>query len=135
MRNYLVSSRLLLDSQALLFAAAAPEKLTPSTRDLLQSEHTEIYVSVASIWELLIKARKGKLDLGSDPAEELRLYCRTLRVNMLPIMAQHAYLTMALENIHKDPFDHMLVAQAKFENLSLVTADANVRRYGVQVIW
>jgi PIN domain nuclease of toxin-antitoxin system len=130
-----VTSGLLLDSHALLFAAVAPEKLTPGTRDLLQSERTEVYVSVATIWELLIKARKGKLYLGDDPAKELRLYCRTLRVNMLPILAQHAYLAVALDSIHKDPFDRMIVAQAKFEDLSLVTADAKMRGYGVRVVW
>jgi PIN domain nuclease of toxin-antitoxin system len=54
---------------------------------------------------------------------------------MLPIMAQHAYLAVALDAIHKDPFDRMLIAQAKFEDLSLVTADAKVREYGVRVIW
>ena len=131
----MVSSRLLLDSHALLYAAVAPEKLTRRTRSLLQNEETEVYVSVATIWELLIKAHKGKIDLGRDPAEELRLYCRTLRVNMLPIMAQHAYLAVALDAIHNDPFDRMLVAQAKFEDLSLVTADSKVRQYGVKVIW
>jgi len=131
----LASDRLLLDSHALLFAAASPEKLTSNTRQLLRSERTEVYISVATIWELLMKARKGKLHLGGDPESELRLYCRMLRATILPIIAQHAYLAVALDAIHKDPFDRMLIAQAKFEDLSLVTADAKVREYGVKVIW
>ena len=130
-----MSSRCLLDSHAFLFAAVAPEKLTKSTRDLLQSEQTEIYVSVATIWELLIKAHKGKLDLGDDPADELKLYCRKLRINLLPVMAEHAYRMVVLDSIHKDPFDRMLVAQAKYEEMSLVTRDSKVRQYGVRAIW
>lgn len=95
----------------------------------------QVYVSVATIWELLLKARKGKLDLGEDPENELKLYCRMLRATVLPIIAQHAYLAVALDSLHKDPFDRMLIAQAKAEGLSLVTADAKIREYGVEVIW
>jgi PIN domain nuclease of toxin-antitoxin system len=126
---------LLLDSHALLFAAGAPEKLTSTMRQLLRSERTEIYISVATIWELLLKARKGRLDLGGHPETELRLYCRMLRATILPILVQHAYLAVALDAIHKDPFDRMLIAQAKFEDLSFVTADAKARAYGVSVVW
>ena len=126
---------MLLDSHALLFAAAVPEKLTRTTRQLLRSERTDVYISVVSIWELLMKARKGKPDLGGDPETELRSYCRMLRATILPVIAQHVYLAVALDAVHKDPFDRMLIAQAKFEDLSLVTADAKVREYGVSVIW
>ena len=131
----MVNKQYLLDSHALLFAAAEPEKLSLNTRRLLESEHTRVYVSAATVWELLIKAEKGKIDFGSDPGGTLRSFCRTLRADMLPILPQHAYAAAALDPIHKDPFDRMLVAQAKFENLVLITKDRAIPGYGVETLW
>lgn len=67
-----MSNRLLLDSHALLFAESKPEELTPKIRQIIESEDTEVWVSVVTVWELLLKTSKGRLDQGEDPAEELR---------------------------------------------------------------
>jgi PIN domain nuclease of toxin-antitoxin system len=130
-----VTRRFLLDSHALIFAATEPERLGSEARRLVENEHNHIYVSAVTVWELLLKARKGKIDFGPDPAEELQSYCRTLRVEMLPVIVQHAYAAMKLDPIHKDPFDRMLVAQAKFEGLTLVTKDRNIPGHEVETVW
>ena len=104
-------------------------------RGCCSKANTQLYVSVATVWELLIKAGKGKIGFASDPAGTLQSYCRTLRVNMLPILPQHAYAAAALDSIYKDPFDRMLVAQAKFEGLVLITRDVTIAGYGVETLW
>ena len=71
-----MSRGLLLDSHAFLWAASEPERLTPKVRDLLENETSKLHLSAATVWELPIKARKKKIDLGGDPATKLREYCR-----------------------------------------------------------
>lgn len=130
-----MTERFLLDSHAFLFAAMAPERLGSAARRVIRNERNQIHVSVASIWELLLKARKGKIEFGSDPATTLQTFCQTLRVDLLPVLAQHAYAAMKLDPIHQDPFDRMLVAQALFEGMTFVTRDANASRYEVETVW
>ena len=131
MSNY----RVLLDSHAFLFAAGDPSRLTRKTRQMLEDESCEVNVSVATIWELLLKARKGTIDLGDDPTEELQIMCRDLKANVLSVIQRHAYQCMKLGGFHKDPFDRLLVAQAQLEELVLVTRDRLIAKYNVKTTW
>jgi PIN domain nuclease of toxin-antitoxin system len=130
-----VSRRLLLDSHAFLWAASAPEQLSPAVRALLETSETQLYVSAATIWELLVKARKQLIDFGGDPGARLQEYGAALQVIALPVSAAHLYRAFALEGLHKDPFDRLLIAQAQAEGLALVTRDRSVERYPVETIW
>ena len=130
-----MSRDLLLDSHAFLWAVSEPEQLTPEMRGLLESEASRLHLSSATVWELLIKARKKKIDLGGEPATKLREYCKRLRVIPLHVAAQHLYQAFELEGLHKDPFDRLLIAQAKMERLTFVTRDQTIQKYGIETLW
>lgn len=126
--------RLLLDTHALLFAIAEPELLTAKTRHLLASLEVERWVSVVSLWEIGIKTQIGKLAMPSDGSFYIRqlqaIQARTLAVNL-----QHSLAVMNLPLHHRDPFDRLLIAQAREEGLTLVTRDAGFKAYDVATVW
>ncbi|MDQ6663043.1 MAG: type II toxin-antitoxin system VapC family toxin [Acidobacteriota bacterium] len=130
-----MSRGLLLDSHAFLWAASEPERLTPEIRGLLESETSKLYLSSATVWELLIKVRKKKIDLGGDPATKLQEYGKRLRVIPVHVSAQHLYQAFELEGLHKDPFDRLLIAQAKIERLTFVTRDQTIQKYNIETLW
>lgn len=117
--------RLLLDTHLLLWALAAPSKLSENARK--QIEDSEVYASAASIWEISIKSALGKLD--ADPAEILAAV-EPAGFAMLPITGTHAAKVAELPPLHKDPFDRMLVAQALCEPMILYTNDEVMGPYG-----
>lgn len=130
-----MSRDLLLDSRAFLWAAGEPEQLTPELRNLLESDTSKLHLSSATVWELLIKARKKKIDLGGDPATKLREYCKRLRIIPVPVAAQHLYQALELKGLRKDPFARLLIAQAKIERLTFVTRDRTIQKYGIETLW
>lgn len=117
--------RLLLDTHVFLWAVTDDPKLSLASREVIQLAD-EVYVSAASIWEISIKAGLGKID--ADPAA-LTAEIRAAGFLELPITAAHAAKVCTLPDIHRDPFDRLLVAQAMCEPLQLFTADANVLKY------
>jgi PIN domain nuclease of toxin-antitoxin system len=123
--------RLLLDSHVLLWWAADDPRLGTAARLEINAPRNEIYISAATVWELAIKAVAGRLDLPTD------LAARALRegVRPLPIDLEHAADAAALPGHHRDPFDRMLVAQARRESMTLVTADEAIARYEVPTMW
>jgi PIN domain nuclease of toxin-antitoxin system len=122
--------RLLLDTHIFLWAAAGSRLLKPATRRILESAD-EVYVSAASIWEVAIKARLGKIK--ADPAA-LAAAIDASGFFELPINSSHAAGVGRLELHHSDPFDRLLIAQALAEPLKLLTADATLARYGDMVL-
>jgi PIN domain nuclease of toxin-antitoxin system len=124
-------SRILLDTHLLLWAVAEPRKLPPGARKRIDA--AEIFVSAASIWEVSIKAALGKL--SADPAE-LLAEIEPAGFTLLPVTGEHAAAVARLPAVHSDPFDRMLVAQAKTEPLLLLTNDSLLAGYGdcVEVI-
>ena len=94
----------------------------PKLYELLLRAETDIYLSVASIWEITIKHRLGKLDAGLNP-EEIEDFCHDTDVTVIPILAAHATARITPEPVTRDPFDRMLLAQCKVEGLQLVTID------------
>jgi PIN domain nuclease of toxin-antitoxin system len=122
--------RLLLDSHALLWWAADDDRLGPSTRDAINAPENEVFLSAATVWELGIKVVAGRLEMPAD------LVARALDhgVRPLPIDLDHARDAAVLPDHHRDPFDRMLVAQARSESMTLVTADEIVARYDVPTL-
>lgn len=118
-------SRILLDTHLLLWAVAEPRKLPPAARSRIDG--AEVFVSAASIWEVSIKAALGKL--AADPAE-LLAEIEPAGFSLLPVTGEHAAAVSRLPAVHTDPFDRMLVAQAKTEPLLLLTNDAILAGYG-----
>jgi PIN domain nuclease of toxin-antitoxin system len=122
--------RLLLDTHVFLWAVTGSSKLKASSRRLIESAD-EVYVSAASIWEITIKSRLGKLDADTT---ELVAAIATSGFVELPVRSVHAAATHRLPLHHNDPFDRLLVAQAMSEPLRLLSADAILGRYTDLVI-
>lgn len=120
--------KLLLDTHLLLWAAGVPDKLSNKARQLLQDPQNTLIFSAASIWEVAIKRNLGRADFNVDA----RLLRRGLLDNgyeELKIGSEHAVYVDSLPNVHKDPFDRILIAQASVEGITLLTADVLVAQY------
>lgn len=127
--------RLLLDTQAVLWAASAPERLSPRARRAIEAGTNEVFVSAASVWEVAIKKQLGRLHYPGDIDDFLPERMAERSLLALPVLMVHAIKVASLPDVHRDPFDRLLVAQAMVEGLRLVTADRSLRRYAVQVVW
>ncbi len=122
----------LLDTSTLLWALAEPERLSPRARRLVEAG--ENVLSVASYWEVVIKTQKGRLSI-SDLATWWRRATELTAARVLQIRASHISALAALPLLHKDPFDRILIAQAKAEGLALMTNDASMSEYPIQTLW
>ena len=120
--------KLLLDTHLLLWAAGMPEKLPRRARTMIDRSDTEPTVSAASLWEVAIKAGLGREDFEVDAAL-LRRGLLEHGYAELPMSGAHAAAAARLPDIHKDPFDRILVAKAQVEGITLLTTDAIVARY------
>jgi PIN domain nuclease of toxin-antitoxin system len=125
--------KLLLDTHVILWAAGDPEKLSESARSLLAAPENSLFFSAASIWEIVIKLGLGRKDFRVDPYR-LRKMLVLHGYTELPITAEHALRVDTLPALHKDPFDRILLAQARSEGMSLVTADASVAQYHDSIV-
>ena len=124
--------KLLLDTHLLLWAAM--DNLSEEAKKLLLDENNTLYFSPASIWEIVIKKSLGRDDFNVD-AEVLRRGLLDNQYLELLITSQHALAVSDLPAIHKDPFDRILLAQAKSEGFSLVTSDSLLRKYAGPIIF
>jgi PIN domain nuclease of toxin-antitoxin system len=120
---------LLLDAHALLWWLADDPSLSRRARTSIAKAGT-VFVSAATVWEIAIKQSAGKLEIPPDLPEQIVVN----QLAELKITIDHAYAAGLLPRHHTDPFDRMLVAQAKIENLTIVTRDPKIRRYDVPVI-
>lgn len=119
---------MLLDTHLLLRAAQGIEHLSLDAQRLMSNPENELFFSVASLWEIVIKCGLGREDFRVDS----RVLRRSLLDNdyrELPILSEHAVAIGDLPPIHKDPFDRLLVAQAIVEGITLLTADMQVAQY------
>jgi PIN domain nuclease of toxin-antitoxin system len=121
--------RLLLDTHILLWWLAESPKLSKTIKARI-ADAENVYVSAASVWEMAIKTAIGKLDAPDDLEEQLQRH----RFEQMPVSVSHALAVAKLPRHHSDPFDRMLVAQASFESLTLVTADPQLAVYGVPIL-
>ena len=128
--------RLLLDTHALIWAVVAPERLGEAAHAAMVADGAEVYASHVSLWEMAIKRRTGKLNgLDRSAIEWFETFVPKSRILQLPIAAGHLGAVEFLPARHSDPFDRLLVAQARHEGLVIVTHDELVTRYDVEVIW
>lgn len=120
----------LLDTHILIWALENNPLLSEKARDVLIAGENMVFVSSASVWEISIKKSTGKLKVPDNLLEELIAH----RFSLLNINAEHAQLAGELPLIHKDPFDRMLVAQAKIEKLTLISNDPLIAKYKVRLL-
>ncbi|WP_126879942.1 type II toxin-antitoxin system VapC family toxin [Paraburkholderia kururiensis] len=122
--------RLLLDTHIFLWVVADDPKLSAAARETI-SDAAEVFVSSASIWETSIKAGLGKLDVDIDA---LVSAIETSGFNELPVMAAHGAGVRILPDYHRDPFDRLLIAQAKHEPMHFMTADRHLAQYAPDLV-
>lgn len=127
--------RLLLDTHVALWATTEPERIPPSIAELIADQSNEVFVSVASLWEIAIKRSSGR-NPGAMPisAVDAELEFAAVDFALLNVTPTHAIAVETLPPIHRDPFDRLIVAQALSEPLRLVTHDAVLARYSDTVI-
>lgn len=125
--------RYLLDTQILLWASFSSSQLPASALELLQSKRGSLVFSVATVWEVSIKAALGRSNFKVEP-EDLRTGLLAHGYAELPVSGKHAVAVRSLRPIHGDPFDRMLLAQAICEGMTLVTTDRMLAAYGEPVL-
>lgn len=125
--------KLLLDTHIILWLAGAPEKLSEKTQALLQASDNSLFFSSASICEIVIKLGLGRKDFKVDPSR-LRKMLMQNGYAEISITAEHALKIESLPALHKDPFDRMLLAQARTEGMMLLTVDPLIAQYQDSVL-
>ena len=127
--------RALLDTQTFLWWNTNDPQLTAVVRDIIADGNNEIFLSAASAWEIAIKAAGGRLVLPESPEKYVAARLTLHRFQGLPIQLSHALRVYSLPEIHRDPFDRLLIAQSQLEKMPILTADENISSYEVEVIW
>jgi PIN domain nuclease of toxin-antitoxin system len=114
-----------LDTHVLLWSLSSPERLSKVARSAIENPGNIVFVSTAAAWEIEIKAALGKLRAPSDLANQIA----AANFQELPITIAHALALKQLPNLHRDPFDRIMLAQARAAGLTFVTADPEVLQY------
>lgn len=127
--------KLLLDTQCWLWWFSQPERLSEEVIEQIADETNEVWLSVASVWEMGIKVAIGKLPLPERIDDYISTRMALLGAKSLEIKASHAIQVAGLPLHHRDPFDRMLIAQAQIENMTLVSADSMFNQYEVSLLW
>jgi PIN domain nuclease of toxin-antitoxin system len=121
-----------VDTHALLWFLGDDPQLSPQAKATMESGANVLLVSAASVWEMAVKSSLGKLDVPDDILGVLRRE----GFEQLGVSSEHAWAVRELPlGAHKDPFDRLLVAQAKLEGLPLISSDPQLDRYGIERLW
>jgi PIN domain nuclease of toxin-antitoxin system len=127
--------RALLDTHIFLWWNSNDPQLSPTVRAIISDGANEIFLSASSAWEIAFKAAWGRLSLPDHPekyvAERLTLH----RFQGLPVQLSHVLRVYSLPDLHRDPFGRLLIAQSQLEKMPILTADAHISRYEVEVNW
>lgn len=127
--------KLLLDTHIFLWMLHEPGRLSKKASLHCEDKTNELFLSVASTWEIQIKTQLGKLEISQPLRSLVEEQKQVNSLRILPISLEH---TLALENLplhHKDPFDRLLIAQTVMEEMTLVSADEKFSLYGVSICW
>jgi PIN domain nuclease of toxin-antitoxin system len=127
--------RVLLDTHAFLWHLADSAERSEACKDIMADSHNELLLSMGSCWEMAIKQSLGKLGLSLPFGEFLTTALQQNRIDVLPIKTAHLDFVASLQFHHRDPFDRLLVAQALFEGVPLLSCDARLDAYAAKRIW
>ncbi len=123
--------KLLLDTHVWLWQGSQPQRLGPQTRALLEDRRNDLFLSIASIWELTVKHAAGKLQLPTELQTYVRTRLKKSEATVLGLELDHIFALRALAIHHRDPFDRLLVCQVQVEAMTLLTADERLSAYPV----
>lgn len=127
--------KLLLDTHTFLWLVEGDPNLSVAAQAAIADPANDLFLSVASVWELAIKTYNKKLTLRDPLDAYLARWTATYQVDLLPIQLAHALATMGLPSHHKDPFDRILIAQASIEGMTLVSGDSKFAPYRIRLLW
>jgi PIN domain nuclease of toxin-antitoxin system len=127
--------KLLLDTHAFLWLRSTPEKIPPQLLETYNNVKNDIFLSMVSIWEIQIKHQLGKLELNVPLQQLIETQVQQNNLKILPITSDHIYALNTLPFHHKDPFDRLLIVQARLEKLQLASADGIFNQYDVGLFW
>jgi PIN domain nuclease of toxin-antitoxin system len=127
--------RVLLDTHTFLWWVLEDPRLSPRARSVITAPATEVFVSAVSAWEIAIKAGSGRLDLPEPATTYVPSRIAANDFGELHVTVEHAVGVSGLPLIHRDPFDRLLVAQARVEGIPIVTSDPTIAQYDIDVIW
>lgn len=123
--------RLLIDSHAFLWWGESSPALSGAARSAIADPASEVLISIAALWELVIKASSGKLTLLAD----IETMVASQGFSVLTVSFDHLRRFGSLPRLHRDPFDRMMIAQALAEGIPIATGDRSFAAYGVQIVW
>lgn len=124
--------RLILDTNVFLWIITGDTRLSENAQRLFLDQTNDMLLSMASVWEIFIQTGAGKLRLPEKPEVFLRDQLRENLVSLLPIRYEHCAGLLRLPNVHRDPFDRLIIAQALHERLPVLSADPAFVSYGVE---
>lgn len=127
--------KVLLDTHAFLWWIMDDPKLSSRAREIISNIKNELFFSAASGWEISIKVQIGRLKLPDEPQRFIPVQMRTNAIQSLPILMSHALHVFILPDHHRDPFDRLLIAQAQLEGLPIMSADPQIAKYQIKIIW
>jgi PIN domain nuclease of toxin-antitoxin system len=127
--------KLLLDTVVFLDTAFSAERLPARAKELLLHPENDLHVSVASCWEIAIKYSIGKLSLPENPDRFVPAHRAKLGAEILPLDEESVLHVTRLPDIHRDPFDRILVCQAIVHGMVLITPDTRISQYPVRTAW
>ena len=127
--------RALSDTHTFLWWITDDKRLSARVREIMGNVENHLFLSAASGWEMAIKARLGKLSLPDNLETFISKQLSDNEIHSLPIQMAHALYVYDLPDYHRDPFDKLLIAQARMESMPILTSDQQIVRYPVKTIW
>ena len=125
--------RLLIDTHILIWFLEGNNLLSKSRRQIVADSQNDVFVSIASLWEIAIKISVGKLNLV-NPITDVVNQIGIENIEILPISPEHTLQVSVLPFHHRDPFDRIIICQSKVENLKIMTDDGEFGSYGVKIL-
>jgi PIN domain nuclease of toxin-antitoxin system len=125
----------LLDTGVWLWSVGEPSRISREARDVLADVSQQVFLSAVTSWEVAIKTASGKLHLPEPPDLYVPRRMASQGLRPLAVSHGHALAVFALPTHHRDPFDRLLIAQAKLEDMTLISADRMFDRYPVKLLW
>lgn len=127
--------RFVLDTHVFLWWIVDSPQLSAHVRDVMRNPANELFLSVASAWEIAIKVNLGRLRLPDRPDRFIPGQLMKNAIEPLPVEMSHALYVSRLPAIHRDPFDRVIIAQSILEKMAVVTRDADIAKYKVETLW
>ncbi len=127
--------RAMLDTHAFIWWVTNDSQLSSTAKTMIADPSNLLFLSAASAWEIVIKVRLGKLTLPEAPESYIPSRLKMNRFESLSIQLVHALQVTHLPDLHRDPFDRIIIAQSQVEKMPIVTLDSQIMQYPVNVIW